>query len=85
MVAGPFDSEISAKTFVAYYLTKFFRFMVSLRKITQDAAKSTYLWVPRNSIGESPTDSELYEKYGLEQGHIDYIESIIRPMEPEDA
>lgn len=37
IVAAPFDSEQSAKSFASYYRTRLFRFLVSLRKITQDA------------------------------------------------
>jgi len=39
-------NESEAKSAYSYYSTKFFRFLVSLRKITQDALHSTYLWVP---------------------------------------
>ena len=30
------------------------------------------------------TDAALYQKYGLTQEEIDYIESVIRPMNPDD-
>jgi Eco57I restriction-modification methylase len=68
----------------SYYATRFFRFLVSLRKITQDATHSTYSWVPMQSWDRNWTDSELYEKYGLTNDEITFIESMIRPMELSD-
>ena len=78
------DSEQEAKSLESYYRTKFFRFLVSLRKLTQHALRSTYTWVPMQSWDREWTDKELYKKYKLTQEEIDYIESMIRPMESED-
>ena len=69
----------------SYYATKFFRFLVSLRKITQDATHSTYSWVPMQSWDRNWTDSELYAKYGLTDDEVSFIESMIRPMELSDG
>jgi site-specific DNA-methyltransferase (adenine-specific) len=69
----------------SYYATKFFRFLVSLRKITQDATHSTYSWVPMQSWDRNWTDSELYAKYGLTDDEVSFIESMIRPMEVSDG
>lgn len=78
-------TEDEARNFETYYSTKFFRFLVSLRKITQDALRSTYQWVPTQDFSKAWTDTELYAKYELAQEEIDFIESMIRPMELEDA
>ena len=40
------ENEDEAHSLVSYYCTKFFRHLVSLRKITQHALRSTYSWVP---------------------------------------
>jgi len=39
-------SESEAKSLESYFRTKFFRHLVSLRKLTQHALRSTYSWVP---------------------------------------
>jgi site-specific DNA-methyltransferase (adenine-specific) len=57
------------------------RFLVSLRKITQHATRSTYTWVPQQTWDRAWTDEELYKKYGLTEDEISFIESMIRPME----
>ena len=75
------DSEKEARSIDSYIRTKFFRFLVSLRKITQDATRSTYTWVPQQKWNGTWTDEKLYTKYGLTEEEIAFIESMIRPME----
>jgi site-specific DNA-methyltransferase (adenine-specific) len=79
-LAIPADTEDAARSIQSYYATKFFRFLVSLRKITQDAFSHMYLWVPIQTWDREWTDVDLYKKYKLTKVEIDYIESVIRPM-----
>jgi site-specific DNA-methyltransferase (adenine-specific) len=81
LVVAPFRSERAAQSFASYYRTRLFRFLVSLRKITQHALRSTYTWVPMQTWDRQWTDEALYKKYKLTKEEIDYIESVIRPME----
>lgn len=74
------SSHEEAKSLQSYYKTRFFRFLVSLRKITQDATHSTYRWVPMQTWDCIWTDAELYEKYGITKDEQAFIESMIRPM-----
>ena len=85
LTVSPFNSEKEAKSFSAYYRCRLFRFLVSVRKITQDALKSTYSWVPQQSWDRNWTDTELYLKYGISEAEISYIESMIRPMGDADG
>lgn len=64
----------------SYYTTRFFRFLVSQRKITQHALHSTYGWVPMQSWNTTWTDRALYEKYGITADEQGYIESQVRLM-----
>jgi len=84
LVVAPFHSEVAALSFASYYRTRLFRFLVSLRKITQDALKSTYSWVPQQTWDKTWTDEQLYKKYGIDMDEIAYIESMIRPMDGGD-
>lgn len=84
LVVAPFQSEKAARSFSSYYRTRLFRFLVSLRKITQDALRSTYTWVPQQSWNRTWTDELLYEKYGITKGEVAFIESMIRPMGESD-
>ena len=47
------DKKEQAESIQSYYITKFFRFIVSLRKITQSAFRHTYSWVPIQTWIES--------------------------------
>jgi site-specific DNA-methyltransferase (adenine-specific) len=76
-------SERKAKSLNSYLRTRFFRFLVSLRKITQDATRSTYTWVPQQSWDRTWTDEALFMKYGLTKEDIAFIESMVRPMSSE--
>lgn len=76
-----FNTEEQAQNFISYVKTRFFRFLVLLLKNTQDAPRRVYQFVPMQDFNESWTDEKLYKKYGLTQEEIDFIESMIRPME----
>ncbi|MDD5481062.1 hypothetical protein [Rhodoferax sp.] len=84
LVVAPFLSDREAKSFASYYRTRFFRFLVSLRKITQDALRSTYTWVPQQAWNDTWTDELLYEKYGITDNEIAFINEMIRPMSESD-
>lgn len=74
------DSESEAKSLESYYRTKFFRFLVSIRKITQNGFRSTYQFVPQQKWDQEWTDAALYKKYNLTEEESNYIEYMIRPM-----
>ena len=55
--------------------------MVMLLKNTQHALKKVYQLVPQQDFSKPWTDEELYAKYGLTDEEINFIESMIKPME----
>lgn len=77
LVIGPFDSEEICKNVQSYINTKFFHFLLTLKKITQDATSKTYSLIPQQDFSISWTDSELYKKYSFTEDEIDYIETTI--------
>ena len=78
------SSKKKAESLNSYVRTRFFRFLVSLRKITQHATRSTYTWVPQQTWDRVWTDAALYTKYNLTKQDIAFIESMVRPMEAAD-
>jgi site-specific DNA-methyltransferase (adenine-specific) len=78
------DLKKEAISLQSYMRTRFFRFLISLRKITQHATRSTYTWVPQQKWDREWTDETLYKKYDLSEDDIAFIESRIRPMEVND-
>lgn len=77
-------SRKQAQSLQSYLNTRFFRFLVSLRKITQHATRATYTWVPQQTWDRVWTDEALYKKYGLSKGDIAHIEACIRPKAGND-
>lgn len=77
------DSQREAENLDGYYRTKFFRFLVSIRKITQNGFRSTYEFVPMQDFKKPWSDAELYEKYGLTLDEQSHIEALVRTMEAE--
>ncbi len=78
---GPYSSKTEAKNAVSYIETKFFHFLLGIKKNTQHTSSSFYQFVPLQDFNEPWTDEKLYKKYKLNQDEIDFIESMIRPME----
>lgn len=86
-----FGTKTEVENFAKYLHTKFFRVLVSASKVSQHAMSKVYRFVPvenftaysdidwSKSIPE--IDTQLYVKYGLTAEEIDFIESMIKPME----
>ena len=81
LVIGPFKTVAICENVISYIKTKFFRFLVLLRKNTQHATSKVYQFVPLQDFSHPWIDEMLYEKYGLTEEEIAFIESMIRPME----
>jgi Eco57I restriction-modification methylase len=79
------SSRKAAESLQSYYSTRFFRFLVSLRKITQDATHSTYVWVPMQSWNRTWADQDLYAKYRITRKEQVYIESQVREMNLDES
>ena len=84
LVAGPLSSKVEAKSVESYLRTRFARFLVSLRKPSQDVFRSMYRWVPVQPWDRTWTDTDLYKKYGITKDEQAFIESMIRPMAESD-
>ena len=73
-------SKEECENIITYIKTKFFRYLVSIKKKTQNGPRGVYQFVPIQDFSKPWTDEELYKKYNLTQEEIDFIESMIRPM-----
>jgi site-specific DNA-methyltransferase (adenine-specific) len=79
------SSEKEAYSLQSYYATRFFRFLISLRKITQDATHSAYTWIPIQAWDRPWTDDALFEKYGITEDERAYIETQVRALSLDDG
>ncbi len=81
IVVGAYETESAAKNLDKYLRTKFLRFLVGLRKNTQDNTKDKFSFVPLLPMSKIWTDEKLFAHFGLSDDEIDFIDLIVRPME----
>lgn len=81
LVASLAKNEQQALFIRDYMRTKFFRFLVSLRKITQDNKSDIFSFVPLLPMNQKWTDELLYTRYALDDDEIAFIDSMIRTMD----
>ena len=84
-------SEIECKNIVKYIKTRLFRYLVSIKKKTQDNARDVFQFVPLQDFTSTSDidwsqpvadiDRQLYKKYGLTNEETAFIEKMIKPME----
>ena len=81
LVIKTFKSKEMAENLSFYIKTKFFRFLLLQALTSINISKEKFCFVPMQDFSKPWTDAELYAKYGLTQEEIDFIESMIKPME----
>ncbi len=63
---------------IDYINTKFFRYLVSIKKKTQNGPRAVYQFVPLVDFNIKWNDKMLYKKYNLSEDQINLIETSIR-------
>lgn len=76
---GPWESEEQARNVAAYIQTKFFHFLMGLKKITQHTTFKVYEFVPLQDFSRTWTDRDLYAKYQLSPEETAFIENSVWP------
>ncbi len=81
LIIGLFDNRNEATNLKNYLRSKFVRFLILQTISGIDLSKERFMFIPLQDFTQEWTDEKLYKKYGLTQEEIDFIESMIRPME----
>ena len=81
LVAGAFENEDKARSLDSYMRTKFVRFLISLRAVTQHVTRSSFTFVPPQSWDRHWSDVVLYDQYRLTDEERAFIEKTVRPMD----
>ncbi len=81
IITGSFNTESECLNLLSYLKTKFVRFLVSQLSFSQDITKDRFSFVPIQNFEESWNDEKLYNFYELSNNEIDFINSMIRPIE----
>jgi hypothetical protein len=78
---GPFDSRSEAESALSYLSCRLTRLLILLHKPSQDTTRKVYTFVPTQEWTKIWTDEDLYEKYGISDSEIAFIEAFVRPMD----
>lgn len=78
---GSFGTNKEAQNLHSYLSTMFVRFLMLQAMTGIMINKDAFQFVPQQDFSKPWTDEELYKKYGLTNEEIQFIESMIRPME----
>ena len=79
LVAGTFDSRTETENYANYLVTKFVRFLVLQRKVTQDVTPDRFRFVPALDMSRQWTDEDLYNEFELTDEERTYVDSVIQP------
>lgn len=80
LVMDVFSEKSQAENFAKYVKTRFFRFLVMLKKNTQHLSKDRFSFVPDLPMDQVWTDEKLYERYEITPAEQKFIESMIKEM-----
>lgn len=75
-----FEEKKKAQNLEKYIKTRFFRFLVSLKKNTQHLSKDRFSFVPDLDMSTEWTDEKLFKKYGIDEKEQEFITSIVKEM-----
>ena len=78
---GNYDSYEEADNTYTFLKTQFARFLILMSLSAVNLSKLVFSFVPLLDFKQKWTDAELYKKYGLDEKEIEFINSIVRPLE----
>ena len=88
---GSFETENEAEACLKYVKSRFLRCMLGVLKVTQDNPRDTWACIPMQDFTSHSDihwnesieniDSQLYRKYDLSDGEIEFITKNIKEME----
>lgn len=81
IVVGRFLTYNECENLYRYLITKFARFLLLQAVTSINLSKDKFSFIPLQDFTQEWTDEKLYKKYNLIQEEIDFIESMIRPMD----
>ena len=90
MLIDTFNTKQECINLVSYLKTKTVRALLGIVTSTQHMSKSNFRFVPLQdftsqsdidwSVSIPEIDEQLYQKYGLSDDEISFIEKMIKPM-----
>jgi site-specific DNA-methyltransferase (adenine-specific) len=81
LVAGTFSTREETENYAYYLTTKFVRFLVLQRKISQHLTNTRFAFVPLLDMTRRWCDGDLYGHFKLTPEEITYIDRVIGPRD----
>ena len=78
LVIGPFEDEKAAEYNAEFMRTRFFRFLLHLRKHTQHNSREKFGFIPHCGAERRWTDEDLFARYGISEDEQTLICELIR-------
>jgi site-specific DNA-methyltransferase (adenine-specific) len=60
--------------------TRFFRFMLTLLRVSQHVTRNVYAYAPLQDFSRSWSDADLAEKYGLTDEDQAFMARFVKPV-----
>lgn len=83
LVIGPFPDKETCDNVMSYINTRLFRFLVLLRKPSQDATSKVYSFVPMQDFSHPWTDEMLASIYDISDEDLAFISTLVRGKDGE--
>lgn len=80
LVVDLFDDRKKAENLNKYIKTRFFRYLVSLKKNDHHLSKDKFSFVPDLDMSTEWTDEKLFKRYGIDGKEQEFITSIVKEM-----
>lgn len=80
LVCGAFENQREAKNLIIYMKSRFFRFLLSLQKNTQNITKEKFSFVPIMDLRKKWNDDALFEFFAISKTEQEFIKSVVRDL-----
>lgn len=77
IIIGPFESKEKCENCQSYINTKFFHFLLSLKKVSQDTVKKCYELIPLLEFDHEINDDFLFDLFELNESERNYITKLV--------
>jgi site-specific DNA-methyltransferase (adenine-specific) len=80
LAVGPFTDEAEARNVATYMGTTFFRFMLTLLRVSQHVTRNVYSLVPLQDYSRGWTDQDLADRYGFLDSDLTFMRRFVKPV-----
>ena len=80
LIVDVLENKEQCENLILYMKTKFFRFLVSMVKNTQNISQSSFSLVPVLDMKQKWNDDILFQKYNITKEESEFIDTLIKPM-----